>query len=34
MRLWWGALRNEWLKFRRRRRLALGVVVLLGITVT
>ncbi len=32
MGLWWGALHNEWLKFRRRRRLGLGVAVLLGIT--
>ena len=33
MGVWWGALQNEWVKFRRRRRLALGVGVLLGLTV-
>lgn len=31
--LWWGALQNEWLKFRRRRRAVLGLVGLVVLTV-
>ncbi len=29
---WWGSVSNEWRKFRRRRRLAIGVALLLGLT--